>query len=125
MNVAYVVRSVLRAMAYTVLATICFLACVFLLFVLVQWMRDTKRKTTTRPKADSKAGETQEQKRLHTVGVQGTVQKRNRFKVRAHRVSAITEGRANANLVMRSTSESPTKGSRDRSKPTRRVRRKE
>jgi hypothetical protein len=79
-------------MASTVLATICFLACVFLLFVQVQWMRDTKRKTTTRPKADSKAGETHEQKRLHTVGVQGTVQKRNRFKVRAHRVAAITEG---------------------------------
>jgi len=35
-------------MALIVLTTICFFACVFFLFTLVHWMRDTKRKTTIR-----------------------------------------------------------------------------
>jgi hypothetical protein len=57
-----VARPVPRTMALIVLVTICFLACVFLLFVLVQWMRDTKRKTTTRSAVDSEVGETRETK---------------------------------------------------------------
>jgi len=58
-------------MALIVLITICFLAWVFLFFVLVQWMRDTRRKATTRPKVDSKVGETREESRSNTVGHTG------------------------------------------------------
>jgi hypothetical protein len=85
---AYVARSVQRGMALIVLATICFLACVFLLFVLVQWMRDTTRKTTNRPGVDSKAGE---EKRPPAVVSRRTVERRDRFKVGARRVFTTTE----------------------------------
>jgi hypothetical protein len=71
----YVARSVLQAMALIVLAAICFLACVFLLFVLVQWTRDTKRRTTTRPMLDSEAGPTRKEKRPRIVGSRRTVGK--------------------------------------------------
>jgi hypothetical protein len=54
-------------MALIVLATICLLACVFLLFVLCQWMRDAKRKTTTRPVIDNEVGETRNTKHLQIV----------------------------------------------------------
>jgi hypothetical protein len=74
-----------------VLTTICFLACVFLLFVLVQWMRDTKRKTTTRPAVDSEVDETREAKHPHVVGFRRTVERRDRFNVRSNRVAAATE----------------------------------
>jgi hypothetical protein len=90
-NGAYVARSVLRAMALIVLATICFLGCVFLVFVLVQWMQDTKRKTATRPVADSKVSETREEKRPHMVGSGRTLERRDRFRVGANRVSTIRE----------------------------------
>jgi hypothetical protein len=82
--------SVLRTVALIVLATISFLACVFLVFVLVQWKLDTIRKSTTRPEVDSKIGETREEKRPHTAGSR-SVERRDRFKARAHRVSTITE----------------------------------
>jgi hypothetical protein len=85
---AHVARSVQRAMALIVLATICLLACVFLLLVLVQWMGDTKRKTTNRPEVDSKAGE---QKRPRAVTSPRTVERRDRFKVGARRVFTTTE----------------------------------
>ena len=64
-----------RAMTLIVLATICYLACVFLLFVLFQWTLDTKRKTTARTAVDDAAGETNENKRLQVVGSQRTVEK--------------------------------------------------
>ena len=87
---AYLAHSVLRVMALIVLATICFLACVFLLFALVQWMRDGKRKTRTRPEAGNKAGEPHE-KRTQVVSFPGTVDRRDRQKVPAHQVSGIAE----------------------------------
>src|SRR5882762_6401948 len=43
------------------------LACVFFLFVLCQWMRDAKRKTTTRPVIDNELGETRNTKHLQIV----------------------------------------------------------
>jgi hypothetical protein len=85
---AHVARSVQRAMALIVLAAICFLACVFLLFVLLQWMGDTKRKTTNRPEVDSKAGE---EKRPPAVTSRRTVERRDRFKVGARRLFTTTE----------------------------------
>ena len=78
-------------MTLIVLATICFLACVFLLFVLVQWMREGKRKTTTRPAVDNEVGETRDTKHPHIVGTRGTVERRDRFRVRSHGVTAATE----------------------------------
>ncbi len=86
-----VARSVLRAMALIVLTMICFLACVFFLFVLVQWTRDAKRGRTTRPDVGSEAGETRDEKHLHVVGSRTTVDERDRSKVRALPVPANTE----------------------------------
>lgn len=74
-------------MAFIVLATICFLACIFYLFVLVQWTQDTKRKTTTRPEVDSKVGETRKEKLPTTVGSRRTGAKRDRSKDGEHEIS--------------------------------------
>jgi hypothetical protein len=90
-NGAYVVPCVLQAMTLIVLATICFLACVFLLFVLVQWMRDGNRKTKTSPAVDGEVGETRDAKHPHIVGGRRTVERHDRFKVRSHGVTVATE----------------------------------
>jgi hypothetical protein len=52
----------------TVLSMICFLAGAFFLYILVQWMRDTKHNTTTRPRTDTEVGKTWEKKRPYIVG---------------------------------------------------------
>lgn len=78
-------------MALIALATICLPACVFLLFVLYQWMRDTKRKTTTRPAVGNEVGETRDTKHPYIVGARKTVERRDRFKVRSQGVIAATE----------------------------------
>jgi hypothetical protein len=78
-------------MTLIVLATIGFLACVFLLFVLVQWMRDGNRKTKTRPAVHSEIGETWDAKHPHIVGARRTVESHDRFKVRSRGVTVATE----------------------------------
>ena len=90
-NAAYFAGSVFRAMTLIALTTICLLACVFLLFVLYQWMRDAKRKTTIRPAVDSEVGETRETKHPHIVGARRAVENRDRFKVRSDQAAAATE----------------------------------
>ena len=77
-----------QAMTVIVLATICLLACVFYLFVLFQWTRDTKRKTTTRVAVDDAAGETGEEKRPQIVGPKRTNEKHDRFMERSHLASS-------------------------------------
>src|SRR5258708_19801842 len=66
-------------MTLIVLATVCLLACAFLLFVLFQWTRDTKRKTTARTAVDDAAGETSEKKRPQIVSSRRTSEKQNRL----------------------------------------------
>jgi hypothetical protein len=78
-------------MALIVLVMICFLACVFLLFVLVQWMGDTKRRTTTRPAVDSEVGETRETKHPHIVSSRRVVERHDRFEDASHRVASAAE----------------------------------
>jgi hypothetical protein len=46
-----------------VLATICFLACAFYLYVLSQWMKDKEHKTTGRSAGDCEVGTRPEEKR--------------------------------------------------------------
>jgi len=64
-------------MTQIVLAAICLLACVFLLFVLFQWTRDTKRKTTTRTGVGDAAGGTSEKTRLE-VAARASTEKHDR-----------------------------------------------
>jgi hypothetical protein len=66
-------------MTLIVLATVCFLASVFLLFVLFQWTKDSKRKTTTRTAVGDAAGETEEKKRLRIVSPRRNIEKQDRF----------------------------------------------
>src|ERR1700682_5134942 len=68
-------------MALIALITICFLACVFLLFVLYQWTRDAKRKTATRSAIDSEAGDTRGKKHPHIVGSPRAEERGDRSKV--------------------------------------------
>ena len=67
-----------RAMTLIVLAAICLLACLFLLFVLFQWTRDTKRKTTTRTAVDKAARGSKEKTRLQ-VAARASTEKHDRF----------------------------------------------
>jgi hypothetical protein len=80
------------AVTLTFLATICCLACVFYVCVLFQWMRDTQRKTTTRPGMDSDAGEPYEKKRPHIVGSGRAADRQNRIVVRSDPAPRMTEG---------------------------------
>src|SRR5258705_9778165 len=65
-------------MALIVLTTICLLACAFLLFVLFQWTRDTKRKTTARAAVDDAAGGGREKTGLQAAAREST-EKRHVF----------------------------------------------
>jgi len=73
-------------MTVTVLVTICFFACVFYVCVLLQWMRDTKAKTTPPPVADNEGGDTCERKRPYIVG---------------SRISRKTENRLNMAILVK------------------------
>ena len=54
-------------------------------------MRDTKRKTATRPEVDSKVGEMRQEGHQSIVHSRSAGESRDRFKVGAHRVFIITE----------------------------------
>jgi hypothetical protein len=65
----------------TVLATICFLACVFYVCVLFHGMRDTKHNATPPRVADNESGETCEKKRPYIVGSRRTAERHDRTSV--------------------------------------------
>jgi hypothetical protein len=71
-------------MVLMVLATICFFACAFYLYVLSQWTRDKEHKSTTRPAADNEAGTQSEKKLIEIVGSRKPAEGRDRGKVRSH-----------------------------------------
>ena len=87
-----------QAMILIVLAAVGFLACAFYLFVLFQWTRDTRRKTTTRTAVDDAAGESSEKKRPQVVGSRRAVESVTAFR-EGHAGSRAGEvGRAIAGL---------------------------
>jgi hypothetical protein len=99
------------AVTITVLATICFLACVFYVCVLFQWMRDTKTKIIPPPVADKEGGETCEMKRPYIVSSRRAAERHDRTTVTSLQVSSIKEqsrGREPAGEGI------ATRGSRDR-----------
>jgi len=51
-----------------VLTAICLLACVFHVYVLIHWIRETKREPTTRSAGENQTNENCERKRPHTIG---------------------------------------------------------
>src|ERR1700719_4299098 len=69
-------------MTLIVFAATCLLACGFLLFSLVQWTRDTKRKTTTRTAIDGAAGGGKEKTRLQ-IAVRASTKKHDRLSERS------------------------------------------
>ena len=100
-------------MALVVLATVCFLACVFLLFVLFEWTRDSKRKTTNRTAVNDSAGETDE-KKLQIVSPRRASKRGIAFR-EAHAGSRVWEnGRGIAGLEAASANELLTRKSPDR-----------
>jgi len=56
------------AMTVIVLTAICLLACAFYVYVLIHWIRETKRETTIRSAAEIQANENYEPKRLINIG---------------------------------------------------------
>jgi len=65
-------------MVFVFLTAVGFLACAFFLFVLLQWTRDTKRKTAAPTAIDDNAGETSGKKRPMAAASAST-EKRGRF----------------------------------------------
>jgi hypothetical protein len=72
-------------MALIALTTICLFSCVFLLFVLIKWMRGTKRRTKTCPVVDRNVGETHKERRPQVVVSRKKVERRDRLKVGVYR----------------------------------------
>src|ERR1700730_660379 len=72
------------------LATICLHACAFYSHLLLQWMRDTRGKTTTRSVVDNEVGETCEMKRLHIVGSRRPAERQDHLPIRSSLVSSVT-----------------------------------
>lgn len=97
-----------QAMILIVLAAVGFLACAFFLFVLFQWTRDTKRRTTG---VGDAAGDSSEKKLPHVVGSQRTVKKRDRFSRRSQRTqrggNRVVAGLNAASASVLRTGESP------------------
>lgn len=75
-----------RPMTLIVLATTCLLACAFYIYVLCQWMRDTKGKRTTPPPIAGQSGGTQENKRLYIMGSRKNTERHDSPDVSSHRV---------------------------------------
>jgi hypothetical protein len=73
------------AMTLILLTTICFFGCGFLLYVLVQWMRETKRKPASPPAIGNEADQLGEKKRLRVVKSRRTLGKTDRFTLRSGR----------------------------------------
>jgi hypothetical protein len=78
-------------MIRVVLATICFFACAFYLYVLSQWMKGKKRKTTSGSAVDNEAGTRPEEKRAQISGSGKPAEWQRRGRARAH--SALSETR--------------------------------
>jgi hypothetical protein len=78
-------------MTLLVLATICFLACAFYVYVLLHWIQDTTRKATTPPSVDKEARERREQKRPRVVSFRRTTEGQDRLRGRCHHVLRMTE----------------------------------
>jgi hypothetical protein len=54
-------------------------------------MRDTKRKTTSRPAMDNEVGEIGQKKRPHIVGSESAFERSDRLALRSHRVLSRTD----------------------------------
>lgn len=72
-------------MTLMVLATTCLVACAFYIYVLCQWMRDTKGKRTTGFSIDRRGGGAKEKNRPYIMG------SRKVADVKSHRVPKMTE----------------------------------
>src|SRR5882724_9888422 len=76
-------------MILIVLAAVGFLACAFFLFVLFQWTRDTKRKTTTRTAVRDADGETSKKNHPQIICFKRSDEKHHSFTRRSHRASGM------------------------------------
>jgi hypothetical protein len=67
-------------MTVIVLATICFLGCGFLLYVLFQWTRETKRKRASRSAIGDEVGQAGQKRQPYIVGSRGAAKRHDRTK---------------------------------------------
>jgi hypothetical protein len=77
-------------MTLIVLAMTCLLACAFYIYVLCQWMRETKGKRTTPPPIAGQSGGTQENKRPYIMGSRKNTERHDSPDVSSHRVPRMT-----------------------------------
>ena len=77
------------AMTVIVLTAICLLACAFYVYVLIHWIRETKREPTTRSAAENQTNENCERKRPHTIGSRRLTGRDGRFTARSLRPASV------------------------------------
>jgi len=65
-------------MTLIVLVTICFLGCGFLLYVLFQWTRESKRKPASRSAIGDEVGQAGQKKQPHIVGSRRAAKRHDR-----------------------------------------------
>jgi len=83
------------AMTVIVLTAICLLACAFYVYVLIHWIRETKRETTIRSAAEIQANENYEPRRLINIGSWKSAERPSRFAARSPRpTGAATRARS-------------------------------
>src|SRR5258706_313587 len=66
------------SMTLIVLVTICFLGCGFLLYVLFQWTRETKRRPASRSAIGDEAGQAGQKKQPYIVGSRRAAERHDR-----------------------------------------------
>ncbi len=102
------------AMTLIVLTAICFLACALYVYVLIHWMRDTKRKRATQSVGENKADENREPKRPHIIGSRMARESHGRFAARSLRHASRQGERAVARPLAIRAKTMHTKRSRER-----------
>ena|ERR1700704_3984083 len=75
-------------MIRVVLATICFLACAFYLYVLSQWMKDKEHKTAGRSAGDSEVGTRLEEKCPQIAASKRPAEQEDRGSFGSHQASS-------------------------------------
>jgi hypothetical protein len=101
------------AMTLIVLATICFPACAFYVYVLFHWMRDTKPRTTTGPAAENRPDEKYGKKGPYIIGARSATSGEGRSASRSTWAVSRRSGRAVARLIAMSANGVQMNRSRD------------
>jgi hypothetical protein len=85
-------------MTLIVLTTICLLSCAFYVYVMIHWIRETRRKRTIGPAASERAKESREPKHLLSIASGRASGRRDRFAARSQHPASVAMGSRGSNV---------------------------